>query len=442
MEKSLKVYRYRLKPNYEQSLQLNDWMETCRWLYNKILDRYEKDYTIAKSNFYYYRNQYPYYFDNFINTNNIKIKIGSQFYEFGGRIRNQGKGEMSTYKHYVWLKSHSPQHIDLNELPAVVCQEVLERVENAYKKFFTGGGYPKYKKYGTMNSITWTQSPPFKNIKINDLYISLPKFGKIKMIYHRNIPENGIIKRVNIIKSNIGKYYINIFVETNSTLDRIKTYKICGIDRNIKLDDVYREFMVLYDGNKSIQYKMPTYLRNLNNKLKTLQIKTSKLQKGDIQWKKLMQQQRHVWDRINNCKKDWIEKTTLELSKNYDVIIVENLDIKSLTNKEKGKLKASKKKTKKAENQELTHEKQKRRGFSEVSHTMFLTRLKQKIGEDNVIEVDPAFTSMDCSKCGYRNFTLKLSDREWKCPSCNTIHIRDSNAAINIYNKGIELLKS
>lgn len=445
MSKSMKVYRYRLKPNFEQSLKLDKWMDDCRWLYNKVLDFYIKDYEIAKHNFYTHRNQYPYYFDKFISENKInKIKINNEFYQYGGRLRNQGKGNMSTYRYYTWLKSHSPPYINLNEIPAVVCQEQLERVENAYKKFFSGGGYPKFKKKnkGNNNSITWTQSPPFDNIKLTPPFIILPKFGKIKLIYHRDIPENSIIKRINITKSNVGKYFINIFVEYKE-LTHTQTNKIIGIDRNIKLDDIKenREFMVTFDGEKSTKYIMPIYLRKLNKQLTDSQKEQSLHEKGSKEWRRLLQRQRHIWDNINNCKKNWIENITTDFANIYDKIIVEKLEIKdSLMNKEKHKKKASKKKSKNAENIELTRAKQRRRGFGEVSHATFLNRLKQKIGEENIIEVDPAYTSMDCSQCGYRNYQLKLSDREWTCPSCKTIHIRDSNAAINIYNKGIDIL--
>ena len=44
-----------------------------------------------------------------------------------------------------------------------------------------------------------------------------------------------------------------------------------------------------------------------------------------------------------------------------------------------------------------------------------------------------------CSHCGYIKKDLKLHERSWICPSCNTNHDRDYNASINILNEGIRI---
>ena len=71
-----------------------------------------------------------------------------------------------------------------------------------------------------------------------------------------------------------------------------------------------------------------------------------------------------------------------------------------------------------------------------------MTRLIQK-GEEqgcSVIKVDRYYPSSQlCHVCGYQNHNLKLSDREWICPSCGEHHIRDVNASINLKNEAIRL---
>lgn len=59
----------------------------------------------------------------------------------------------------------------------------------------------------------------------------------------------------------------------------------------------------------------------------------------------------------------------------------------------------------------------------------------------NLIRIDRfAPSSKTCSKCGYVYKKLKLSERNWICPECNTHHDRDFNAACNIKNFGLKAL--
>ena len=53
-----------------------------------------------------------------------------------------------------------------------------------------------------------------------------------------------------------------------------------------------------------------------------------------------------------------------------------------------------------------------------------------------VVYVPAAYTSQTCSGCGFINRKLKITDREWLCPSCGAILARDLNAAINIERRG------
>ena len=60
---------------------------------------------------------------------------------------------------------------------------------------------------------------------------------------------------------------------------------------------------------------------------------------------------------------------------------------------------------------------------------------------NNVIKVPTMYpSSQTCSCCGYKNPLVKnLAIRNWECPECHTKHNRDTNASINILNKGLEV---
>lgn len=75
--------------------------------------------------------------------------------------------------------------------------------------------------------------------------------------------------------------------------------------------------------------------------------------------------------------------------------------------------------------------------IQDASWGTFVTMLEYKANwyGKNIIKIgtfEPS--SKTCSKCGNIKKDLKLSDREWQCNNCNSIHLRDINAAVNIKN--------
>lgn len=82
----------------------------------------------------------------------------------------------------------------------------------------------------------------------------------------------------------------------------------------------------------------------------------------------------------------------------------------------------------------------------DASWRRFLTMLQYKgtLYGKTVVLVPPRNTTQTCSKCGYvlkGNEMLTLKDRKWVCPKCHTSHVRDTNAAVNILNRGLQIAK-
>ena len=132
-------------------------------------------------------------------------------------------------------------------------------------------------------------------------------------------------------------------------------------------------------------------------------------------------------------RKDWIEKTTTELVRNYDLIVLEDLKVKNMTRSAKGTVESPGKNV--AQKSGLN------RSILEQSWTMFCQRLSDKAANTTeqveVIFVNPAYTSMRCSKCAHTEPKSRKSQATFLCLACGHMDNADVNAAKNIIAAGL-----
>lgn len=127
-------------------------------------------------------------------------------------------------------------------------------------------------------------------------------------------------------------------------------------------------------------------------------------------------------EHIANCRLDWIEKESLRLTKENQLIGIEDLSIQGMM---KGSRNA--------------------KNYQDISWSTFVSKLKWK-GERygcHIIKVNKFFaSSQTCSCCGFKNPEVKKFHLEnWICPECGQIHQRDKNAAVNIKTEAIKVLR-
>ena len=132
-------------------------------------------------------------------------------------------------------------------------------------------------------------------------------------------------------------------------------------------------------------------------------------------------------------RKDWIEKTTTDLVRNYDLIALENLKVKNMTKSAKGTLENPGKNV--AQKAGLN------RSILEQSWGMFRQRLTDKATNATnpveVITINPAYTSQRCSKCGHTDKTNRKNQAIFCCKVCRYTNNADVNAAKNIISTAV-----
>ena len=292
----------------------------------------------------------------------------------------------------------------LNEVNAQTLQATLRNLDQAFTNFYQGrASFPKFKSKKT-HKFSF-RVPQFIKLEDNRLYF--PKFKQgIKVKPHREII--GTIKNATIKLNPSGKYFVSLIVEYDSQVlakPKVEPSSTIGVDLGIKT------YATLSDGTKR---PYPLYLEHNLVKLKDLQAKFNKSKSKRVRLKIAK-----LHEKIANQRLDFIHKLTKYLVTTYDSIVIEDLDIQDML----------------SENKDLS------RRILDCSWYTFRRQLTYKAEQYgcNLIVIPRFYPSSKlCHSCGFKNDTLKLTDREWFCPNCGLTLDRDYNAAINIFNKGLE----
>lgn len=325
-------------------------------------------------------------------------------------------------KEYPWLK----------DIDATALQMATDQLADAYTRFFKGqNGFPHFRKRTYAQS--YTSKCINNNIQVvDDHHLKLPKAG---LVYFKagRLPA-GKIKRVTIRQKSAGHYEATVLCECEIA-DLPKTGKSVGGDLGLKalliLSDGQKEPNLRYDkqlAKKKHQWEKKKARRLLGaqaeiardkhehpNNVRTLE-DFKNYQEARTMVAKYAAKEAYQ-------RQDQLQKYTTWLVQNYDLIVLEELNVKGLL-----------------KNHKLA------RAISNASWGRLVAILAYKCrwyGKELIL-VPPAYTSQECSSCHERNQRLGLSQsqwlgvREWDCPSCGTHHDRDINAAINILNKGIK----
>ena len=376
-----KAIKIRIYPNNEQEIYINKLLGCYRFVYNKCL---EKKQTAYKSE--------------------EKLNLGLK-----GIIK---------YFHNDLTKSE--EHIFLKEHNTKVLKQSIINMLDAYKNFFNGSGFPKFKSKKDTQSCGF----PLESISRRNNYsngkltltknLKNLKFKCSKEYKQFLVDNKSGIRSATLSKTNTNKYFLSILIKCENNYRILpESDKIVGIDLGIK------DFIVTSDGDK---YENIKSIRNNEEKLVKLHKRLSKKQKGSKNRNKARIKLARKHERITNQKQAYLHKVTNKLLNDNQVIVMENLNVKGMM-----------------KNKHLA------KSISELSLYDFKTKLlyKAEWSFRNVIVIDRFFPSSKlCSECGYKNKSLTLKDREWACPECSIIHDRDINASINIKNEGIRILNN
>ena len=277
-------------------------------------------------------------------------------------------------------------------------------------------GMPKFhsRKGSKASYTTFNQNG---NIYIKDEIVYLPSAQKssvkvvgLKLNTHRPLPQDSKIKNVTVTMNTKGQFFVSICVEFPLEIPSIVTpARILGLDYS------QSHFFVDNEGKKA---NYPQYYREIEERLAKEQRILSRRKKGSNRWGKQRLVVSRLQIKVGNQRKDWLHKKAYALANRYDMIVVENIDLRAI-----GQNKYY------AKNQQDN-------GFGN-----FRLYLKYKLEQRGryFVKAPKDFASTQlCSTCGLKNTALKgnVDIREWDCPSCGKHHDRDINSAFNLKQYG------
>ena len=314
----------------------------------------------------------------------------------------------------------------LKEVDSLALANKQMDLQKAFKNCFDKNrkkktGFPKFKS-AKHSRKSYTTNNQGSTIKILDKGIRLPKIGIIKAVIHRQPESDWIVKSATISQNNDGSFYISVLFEYEKS--------ICAympdITNAIGLDYASDGLYVDDKGNIGTNHK---YYRESHKKLAKAQRKLSRMvgsRKGETKSKnyiKQLQKVNKIQRHIANQRLDNLHKISTEIANRYDIVCVEDLNMKAMANKSFGNGKVT----------------------MDNGNGMFNIMLEYKMLDRSklFVKVNKWFPSSQlCHRCGSIHSEMKdLKNRVMRC-SCGLVMNRDQNAAINIKNEGLRLLTS
>ncbi|MBW4639173.1 MAG: transposase [Gloeocapsa sp. UFS-A4-WI-NPMV-4B04] len=331
---------------------------------------------------------------------NRALNLNNETYKATGKgLSRQGYNDLlpALKQEFPWLKNCYSQ----------VLQSVSLNLSRAFINFFEGRAkYPNFKSKHGKQSIQYPQS-----VKLLNRVIKLPKIGEVEAKLHRTF--DGVLKTVTVSMTCTGKYYAALLFDDGLPIETASTNgKALGIDLGLT------HFAITSDGSK---FDNPKHLLKREKNLKRKQQKLSRKVKGSVSHAKARKIVARVHERIINTRKDFQHKLSRKLVNENQVIIVENLAVKNMV-----------------KNHNLA------KAISDCGWSEFTRQLKYKSEKEGKIylEIGRFFpSSKTCHVCLNQIGSLPLEVRSWTCKACQTKHDRDINAAKNIRDEGLRLLR-
>lgn len=385
------AYKFRIEPTSEQQRKLRQFAGACRCVFNEALTLQQRNREDGGKYIGY-------------------VAMAKQLTAWrNGALLPSGRLA-------PWLKV-APVH---------PLQHALKDLDRAYQNFFEKrADFPRFKKRGQHDSFRFPDSKQFKLDQGNSR-IFLPKLGWLR--YRNSRQVLGTLKNVTVSLS-AGHWYVSIQTEREVAVPLHAAPLAVGIDLGVV------RFATLWDGEReTVLEPLNTFARH-QHRLAKAQRQMARKTKHSRNWLKAKARVQRIQRQIANARADYLHKATTAISKSHALVIVEDLQVASMTRSASGTAEqpGSRVRQKAGLNRSILDQ-----GWGE-----FARQLDYKTAwEGGWLEaVPPHRTSQECPACGFTHADNRQSQAVFLCLACRHRENADTVAAKNIRERGLKLLE-
>ena len=302
-----------------------------------------------------------------------------------------------------WLKAGSQ----------TVQQQALRDLDQAWRNFYARThGRPTWRREGMHEGfrIVGPQAHRLEKLNRGRGRVLIPKVGWVKFRLSRELPD---AKSYRVTRDRAGRWHI-AFAIVPEPIQEPGTGEVVGVDRGVTVS------AALSTGELLSCPGLPTQEQR---RIKYLQRRLARAKRGSNRSEKIRVAIARLKARESDRRKNWVETTTTDLARRFDVIGVEDLRVRSLTTSARG--------TVDAPGRNVRQKAGLNRGVLAQGWGLLVQRLQHK-APGRVEKVNPAYTSQTCSACGHVASENRESQAVFRCVACQHEANADVNAAVNI----------
>jgi putative transposase len=296
----------------------------------------------------------------------------------------------------------------------IVQQQAVKDHQHAMASFFNGNCHqPTWRKAGQDEGFRIVNIGPGDVRRLNRSHavVKVPKAGWVRFRWSRPVPDG--VRSFRVTRDRSGRWHV-AFAVVPEPVSGPGTGEVVGVDRGVAVSAALSTGEMLH---------CPALTSREGRRLRSAERKLARARRGSGRRDNVKAQVARLKARGADRRKDWAEKASTDLARRFDLIRVEDLQIRNMTRSAKG--------TAEAPGKNVAAKAGLNRAIHANGWGLLVRRLEDK-APGRVERVAPAYTSQRCSACGHIARESRESQAAFLCVACGYAVNADVNAARNI----------